>query len=104
VNHGLIALKSKKLRNRLNDSFPKRIQQNTKAERGKNRMDGDNLFLVFFHRAWKDEVILANKSDKKKYKPSLFRATWKTYGHRYCVIGAVLILYVCQFLVFARKK
>ncbi len=53
-------------------------------------------------RAWEDDVILANKSDKNKYKPSLFRATWKIYGKRYFVIGAFLFIYVCR--VYTREK
>ncbi|CAF3660983.1 unnamed protein product, partial [Rotaria sordida] len=38
-------------------------------------------------KAWENEIVLANKSNNNKYKPSLFRATWKVYGSRYYVIG-----------------
>ncbi|CAF1514132.1 unnamed protein product [Adineta steineri] len=50
-------------------------------------------------KAWDDELLLANKSDKKKYRPSLFRATRTTYGSRYAIIGIFLFIYtICRFI------
>ncbi|CAF0978874.1 unnamed protein product [Rotaria sordida] len=50
-------------------------------------------------KAWENEIVLANKSNNKKYKPSLFRATWKVYGSRYYVIGLFLFIYTtCRFI------
>lgn len=51
--------------------------------------------MYSFSRAWENELILANKSEKKKYKPSLLHATWQTYKVRYCIVGLCLFIYVC---------
>ncbi|CAF2646337.1 unnamed protein product [Rotaria sp. Silwood2] len=55
--------------------------------------DQSQLWIDRLEQAWKNEMALANKSGKKKYKPSLFRATWKVYGNRYFIIGFFLLMH-----------
>ncbi|CAM4809475.1 unnamed protein product [Rotaria magnacalcarata] len=61
--------------------------------------DRSEPWIDLLNKEWENEILRANKSHKKKYKPSLFRATWKIYGHRYSIIGIILFIYtICRFI------
>ncbi|CAF0879243.1 unnamed protein product [Adineta ricciae] len=50
-------------------------------------------------KAWQDDLLFGNKSNKANYRPSLLKATAKAYGRQYVTIGVFLLIYtICRFI------